>query len=263
MGRVTVGDGSINYEVDGTGPWLTLLHGFSQNLRTWEPQVQRLAGSFRLLRIDLRGHGGSSIPAATYGPVEYAADVLAVLDALGIGATHLWGTHTGAGVGLLLALQHPERIATLALDGAVIPGTPQPAVDEWQARAREIARRDGIAAALRFWFDESPFFTGIEHADEQRAIVEAFDGAPWLTIEPAQPVPDVRAMLPSIRHQTLIVNGAYDLPEFLTTAELLERELPNARRYIIPNAGPFAAWDAPDAVTPLVAQFLEQGVRDA
>lgn len=257
MGHVAVGDGIINYQIDGDGPWLTLLHGFSQNLLTWEPQAQRLAGSYRMLRIDLRGHGGSSIPAAAYGPVEYAADVLAVLNALGIGATHLWGTHTGAGVGLLLALQHPERIATLALDGAVIPGTPQPAVDEWQARAREIAQRDGIRAAMCFWFGESPFFTGIQRPGEQRSIVETFSGAPWLTSEPALHVPDVRALLPSIRHQTLIVNGANDLPEFLTTAELLERELPNARRYIIPNAGSFPAWDAPDAVTPLVAQFLE------
>jgi 3-oxoadipate enol-lactonase len=259
MGGVEVGDGSINYEIDGAGPWLTLLHGFSQNLRTWEPQVQRLAGSFRMLRIDLRGHGGSSIPAAAYGPVEYAGDVLDVLNALGIGATHLWGTHTGAGVGLLLALQHPERIATLTLDGAVIPGRPQPAVDEWQARAREIAQREGIEAALRYWFDESPFFTGIQRPDQQRAIVDAFGGAPWLTSEPAQPVADVRSMLPSIRQQTLIVNGANDLPEFLKTAALLERELPHARRYVIPNAGPFAAWDAPDAVTPLVAKFCDEG----
>ena len=257
MDRISAGDGSINYQIDGDGPWLTLLHGFSQNLSVWEPQTVRMAGSFRMLRIDLRGHGGSSIPNAAYGPVEYAADVLAVLDALGIGATHLWGTHTGAGAGLLLAVQHPERIATLVLEGAVIPGAPQPAVDEWQARARDVARRDGVPAARRFWFETSPFFTGIERANEQRAIVESFSGAPWLASEPARRVPDVRAMLSSIRHHTLIVNGASDLPEFLTTAELLEREMPNSRRYLIPNAGPFPAWDAPDAVTPLVAQFLE------
>lgn len=257
MSYIAVRDGHINYQVDGDGPWLTLLHGFSQSLDVWNPQVTRLARSFRLLRIDLRGHGGSSVPNAAYGPVEYASDVLAVLDTLGIGATHLWGTHTGAGVGILLAIQHPERIAMLALDGAVIPGTPQPTVEEWQVRAREIARRDGIPVATRFWFEQSPFFTGIAQPEEQRAIVETFSGAPWLSDEPAQPVPDVRAMLSSIRHHTLIVNGANDLPEFLATAELLEREMPNARRYLIPDAGPFPAWDAPDAVTPLVAQFFE------
>lgn len=257
MRQVQVGDISINYAIDGDGPWLTLLHGFSQSLRIWDPQVSRLAGSFKLLRIDLRGHGGSSAPSIGYGPVEYAADVLGVLDALAIGATHLWGTHTGAGVGLLLAVEQPERIATLVIDGAVIPGQPEPAVDAWQARAREIALRDDIPAAREFWFEQTPFFKGTQRADEHRAIIDTFSGAPWLATEPAAPIPDIRASLPTLRPPTLIVNGANDLPSFLTRAAFLERELPNAQRYLIPNAGAFAAWDAPDAVTPLVAQFVE------
>ena len=257
MSRVSVGNGSINYAIDGDGPWLTLLHGFSQSLDIWEPQIKRLAGSFRLLRIDLRGHGDSVIPDARYGLVEYAADVLAVLDALDIGATHLWGTHTGAGVGLLLAIEQPQRIATLALEGAIIPGAPQPDVDTWQARVREVAQRDGVPAARQIWFEQSPFFNGIARPDEHRAIVDTFRGVPWLETKPARSVPDVKVKLSTIRQHTLIINGARDLPEFLVTAERLERTLPNARRYIIPDAGPFPAWDAPDAVTPLVAQFLE------
>lgn len=258
MAHIQVGDIEISYALDGDGPWLTLLHGFSQSLRLWEPQVERMARAFRLLRIDLRGHGDSSAPAGGYGPVEYATDALAVLDALDIGATHLWGTHTGASVGLLLAAQRPERIATLVLEGAVIPGQPEPFVDEWQARAREVALRDGVPAARRFWVEQNPAFSDIRRAVEHRAIVDSFSGAPWLAINPALPVPDLQTALPSIRHSTLIVNGANDLPTFLTRAETLERELPHARRYLIPNSGPFPAWDAPDAVTPLVAQFLEE-----
>ncbi|HEX5166539.1 MAG TPA: alpha/beta fold hydrolase [Thermomicrobiales bacterium] len=257
MGDIQVGDVSIHYALDGAGPWLTLVHGFSQDLRIWQPQVERLAGSFRLLRIDLRGHGGSARPDGGYGPVEYATDILAVLDALEIGATHYWGTHTGAGVGLLLAVQHPERIATLVLDGAVIPGQPEPSVDGWQARAREIARDQGMPAALAVWFDDSPFFATTQRPAAHRAIISDFSGAPWLANGPALPVPDVAALLPSIRQRTLIVNGASDLPSFLTRAADLEQTIPNSRRYVIPNAGPFAAWDAPDAVTPLVAQFLD------
>lgn len=258
MHDVRVGDVTIHYAIDGEGPWLTLLHGFSQSLRIWEPQVARLNHAFKLLRIDLRGHGHSSAPSGGYGPVEYAADVLGALDALGIGATHFWGTHTGAGVGLLLAVQHPDRIATLAIDGAVIPGQPEPSVDAWQARAREIALRDGVAAARAFWFEQTPFFTGTRRADEHRAIVDTFSGAPWLATETPLPIPDIRPALPTLRPPALIINGAGDLPSFLTRAAFLERELPNAQRYLIPNAGPFAAWDAPDAVTPLVAQFIDE-----
>jgi len=257
MNHIQVGDVALNYTIDGNGPWLTLLHGFSQNLHIWEPQIPRLAGAFRLLRIDLRGHGDSSAPAGGYGPVEYAADVLAVLDALDIGATHFWGTHTGAGVGLLLAAQQRERLATLVIDGAVIPGQLEPAVDEWQARTREVALRDGVESARQFWFDQTPFFSDTKRASEHRALIATFSGAPWLATSPALPVPDVNAALSTVRHRTLIVNGANDMPSFLARAAFLERTLPNARRYTVPNAGAFSAWDAPDAVTPLVAQFLE------
>ncbi len=259
MGQIHTEDSTVHYTIDGNGPWLTLLHGFSQNLDIWLPQVERLASTFQLLRIDLRGHGGSATQTGGYGPVEYATDVVAVLDALAIGATHLWGTHTGAGVALLLAVEHPERIASLVLDGAVIPGQPEPAVDAWQSNAREVALRDGIEAARTFWFEQSPFFSDTQRPNQHRAIINTFDGAPWYSTAQAQPVPDVEGALASIRHQILIVNGANDMPSFLSRAEYLEQNLPNSRRYVIPNAGAFAAWDAPDAVTPLVEQFLENG----
>jgi 3-oxoadipate enol-lactonase len=263
MPRVRSGAIEIHCHVEGAGPWLTLLHGFSQDLHVWDAQVERLAGRFRLLRIDLRGHGGSSAPANGYGPVEHAADLLAVLDALSIAATHLWGTHTGAAIGLLLAIEHPDRVGSLVLEGPVIPGVATPAVDEWQSRASSVARRDSVAAARSLWFDQAPFFAAIRHDPERRraaahrGIIDRFSGAPWLATEPALPVPDVRNRLSSIRHRTLIVNGAADLPEFLATAELLERELSSSRRYLVPAAGAFPAWEAPDAVTPLVAQFLD------
>lgn len=257
MVRLPIGEHAINYAIDGDGPWLTLLHGFSHNLHIWEPQVERLADAFRVLRVDLRGHGGSTGPENGYGPVEYTHDVLELLDALAIGATHVWGTHTGAAVGLMLAALHPERVATLALEGAVIPGTPSPVIDDWQVQAREIAQVAGSMAAKRFWFERAPFATMRERATELRAIEDGFSGAPWLATGPSLPAPDIRASLKSIRHRTIIVNGANDLPEFLDTAALLERALPHARRYIVPNAGAFPAWDIPDAVTALVAQFLE------
>jgi pimeloyl-ACP methyl ester carboxylesterase len=252
----------IAYVIDGDGPWLLLLHGFSQDQQLWDAQVAALAGSFRLLRVDLRGHGASEAPGAGYGAVEYAADVLGVLDALGIARAHLWGTHTGAGVGLLLAVEHPERVAALILDGAVIPGIAVPVVEEWQARECEIARARGVTAARADWFEQAPFFDGI-HADPlrrraaaQRAMVERFSGAPWLAAEPPLAPPDVAGRLGTIRGPSLIVNGSEDLPDFLAVAARLERELPSATRYLIPGAGAFPAWEEPEAVTPLVSGFL-------
>jgi 3-oxoadipate enol-lactonase len=254
----------IHYEIEGQGPWLTLLHGQSQSLDYWSAQVATLAPRFQMLRIDLRGHGRSSAPlTAAYGQAEHAADVLAVLDHLGIAATHLWGTHTGAAVGLLLAADQPGRIASLVLEGPVIPGVAMPSAERHIARAREIAGTRGVEAAIDDWLEHAAWFTEMRREPERRRwldqqrIVRTFSGAPWLASGTPEPVQPLRERLPTLHQPTLIVNGERDLDDFLETAATLERLLPHARRYLIPGAGPFAAWEEPEAVTPAVAAFLD------
>jgi pimeloyl-ACP methyl ester carboxylesterase len=242
---------------------LTLLHAFSQDARVWDAQRVALSPHFRLVMPDLRGHGRSDAPSGGYGPVEYMEDLLAVLDDLGVRSTHLWGTHTGSSVALLLAVEHPERVASLTLDGAVIPGVAMPSVVESHDRARRIARERGVAQANTEWFENTRFFDGMRKDPERRRlarhreIVTGFSGQPWLADAPSAPVPDILPKLPAIRQPAILVNGADDLPDFLATAAQLERTLPHARRYVIPGAGAFPAWEEPDAVNPLVLHFLE------
>jgi 3-oxoadipate enol-lactonase len=262
MRFVNVGGTRVAYEVEGVGPWLTLVHGLTQDRRVWSAQQALLAAQFRLVALDLRGHGASDAPGEGYGPVEYAADVLAVLDDLGVAATHYWGTHTGAGVGLLLAVEHPERIASLTLEGAVIPGVPVAAVEAELARIQRVLAEHGLDAARAAWFDESPFFAAMRadplrcRAAEHRAVVLEFSGAPWRGGGAAPP--DVAGRLGNLRQPLLIINGTDDLPEFHDTAARLAREVRGARRYVIPDTGAFPLWEHPEAVTPVVASFLNE-----
>jgi fermentation-respiration switch protein FrsA (DUF1100 family) len=72
----------IGYEVVADGvarPWLTLVHGFSQNRRYFESALGHFAGQYRLLLIDLRGHGASAGTAGPFGIVEYAEDLERVM----------------------------------------------------------------------------------------------------------------------------------------------------------------------------------------
>ena len=55
----------INYEVEGSGPWITLSHSLACNLHMWDDQMELLTKRFKVLRFDTRGHGGSSAPAVT------------------------------------------------------------------------------------------------------------------------------------------------------------------------------------------------------
>lgn len=264
MATTGLKDTTIAYDITGDGPWLTLLHGFSQDRNAWSAQREAFARRYRLLLVDLRGHGESGAPDSGYGPVEYASDLLALLDTLDIACTHLWGTHTGASIGLYLAALHGERIASLVLDGAVIPGETLPSVARHMAQAREMALRDGVAATRAWWFENVEFWEGVRReperhrADEHRRMIERFSGAPWLAPDPPRPVPDMTDHIPTIRQPVLLINGVDDHPEFLDAAARLERDLPNARRYLIPGAGAFPFWEEPEAVNPVVMHFLDE-----
>jgi pimeloyl-ACP methyl ester carboxylesterase len=97
-----------------------MVHGFTQNCNYFSAQIPGFQKDFRILLTDLRGHGKSTSAAGPYGIEEYADDILMIIDEIGIEKAHYWGTHTGAAIGLVLALQQPERFSSLILEGTFL-----------------------------------------------------------------------------------------------------------------------------------------------
>lgn len=252
-------------EASSAAPWLVLVHGFSQDRRVFSAQVDAFRDRYRLLLIDLPGHGSSSALPGPYGHAELADAVDHTLDAVIAPGSScaFWGTHTGAALALLLACRSAARFNCLVLEGAVLPGRPMASVSAMYARMQRIAPAQGVEAARRAWFDEGEWFSVMRErpvecrADAQRAIIADFSGRPWL--EPGAPAPLQvdDAMLRTIDAPVLLYNGARDLADFLAAAEHLERILPRATRRVIPDAGGFPGWEFPDRVNPLVAGFLD------
>jgi pimeloyl-ACP methyl ester carboxylesterase len=81
---------TFNCDVDGPegAPWLAFSNSLATNLTMWDPQASDLKRSFRLLRYDQRGHGGTEAPAGRYTYATLVADALALFDALGIARAH-------------------------------------------------------------------------------------------------------------------------------------------------------------------------------
>lgn len=111
-------------------PVLVLLNSIGTDLSLWDRTVPLLLPAFRLLRIDMRGHGGSDAPEGDYSLSMLADDVVAVLDDAGIAQATVAGVSLGGMVAMQLALNHPTRVSALAL--ICTSATMDPAA--WQTR---------------------------------------------------------------------------------------------------------------------------------
>ncbi len=118
-GFLPVDGGNLYYEVEGTGEALVLIHGWLGNLRMWDFQAQSLAGSYRVVRCDMRGFGRSTTEHAEFA---YWADVAALLDHLGVDRAHVVGQSFGGSIALDLALARPACVATLTSVAGGISG---------------------------------------------------------------------------------------------------------------------------------------------
>lgn len=114
-----LGDGvRVHYrdEGDRAGPTLVLVHGFSASLHTWEPWVQRLGGEYRIISLDLPGHGLTRAPEGYNATIEgYAEIVDRVTSQVGAPKFVLAGNSMGGNVAWVYALKHPERLDGLVL----------------------------------------------------------------------------------------------------------------------------------------------------
>jgi pimeloyl-ACP methyl ester carboxylesterase len=96
-------------------PPLVLLCSLGSTVEMWAPQREELAGEFRLITLDTRGHGGSPVVDGPYTVADLAADVLETLDDLGVERAAFVGVSLGGAIAQALALGAPERVAALGL----------------------------------------------------------------------------------------------------------------------------------------------------
>ena len=104
----------------GDGPAVVLAHGLTANCRSFDVVAGHLAPRLRVIAPDLRGRGASDKPATGYTMADHAADVLGLLDALGLERVVMGGHSFGGLLSLYIAANHPERVErVLILDAAL------------------------------------------------------------------------------------------------------------------------------------------------
>jgi len=227
---------------------LLLTHGFGASQAMWSPNLDALGGERRVITWDLPGHG-ASVETAELSHDRCVADMLELLDVLGVQRAVLGGMSLGGFLSLLFCARHPERVAALVLVDTG-PGFRDGAAREaWNARAEGLA--DELDARGLAALPAGPESATAEHAGgtgglaaAARAILTQRDG-------------EVFESLAAIVAPTLIVVGAED-DRFLAAADAMARRIPGASKVVIADAGHAANMDQPAEFNRVAGEFLEQ-----
>src|SRR5438094_351681 len=147
--RINANGISINYQIDGPegAPWLILSNSLLTSLAMWDDQAAELSKSFRVLRYDQRGHGGTEATDGKYSFDTLTADVIALMDALSIPRAHFAGISMGGMTALFLAQRHAERFDRIIACDCRPASTPASAHQRQQPAAFTRAIRDFIKPA--------------------------------------------------------------------------------------------------------------------
>src|SRR5579862_3316462 len=130
MPKIKSTDGtSLYYEEVGSGTSVVFVHEYAGDYRTWEPQMRHFARSHRCVTYSQRGYPPSDVPSdpARYGQDIARADVIALMDALGIDKAHVVGHSMGAYTALHVGIKHPQRCISVTAAGCGWGSLPDPA----------------------------------------------------------------------------------------------------------------------------------------
>jgi 3-oxoadipate enol-lactonase len=259
--RLACADGGwLQYATAGEGDPVVFIHGFGLDLRMWAPQWRTFAQRHRVIRYDMRGYGGSSLPAAPYSHVE---DLLALIDSLGAAPVHLVGLSLGGRVALRVAAQEPQAVRSLTLADPALDGHVW--TDDWLHRWRkmtEAAKRGDLDEAKKLWRDHvlfAPANAQPEVADCLRVMIDRYSGWHLRYSDPGTaPQTPVAEALASISIPALVLVGEFDLPDFQAIARRLGRQMPQAELRTIAGSGHMSNMEAPQAFNELVLGFLRR-----
>ena len=141
----------LYYDLTGPadGPVVCITHSLASDGGMWAEQLPPLlAAGYRVLRLDMRGHGGSDPVAGDYTMEALADDVAIVLDALGIERVHYIGLSIGGMLGQALAVKHGQRLIS-AMFCDTSPKTPPGAQEGWAPRIKLVTEASSLAPLAR------------------------------------------------------------------------------------------------------------------
>ncbi len=266
MSRIELNGSSYNVEIEGSGPAILLVHGFTGGAGTWTASRDHLSG-MTTIAPDLLGHGDSGCPPERdrYSMTAAVDDLVCLIRQLSFGRVIVLGYSMGGRLAMHLALRAPEVIEALVLEST------SAGIESRQERlaratsdeqlADEI-ERDGISAFVARW-EALPLFASqanLPTADRESLRRQRLKQKPQGLANSLRGMSvgfqeSLWTRLPELSMPSLIVAGALDR-KYCDIAQTMSEAVPDARLSIVPEAGHAVHLERPNAFWQTVRTFL-------
>jgi 3-oxoadipate enol-lactonase len=256
--RIKANGIEINYQIDGPeqAPWLILSNSLMTNLAMWDDQVAALGRSYRILRYDQRGHGGTEVTDGKYTFDILVADVIALLDVLSISRAHFAGISMGGMTALFLAQQHRDRFDRIVACDCGPASTPASA-QQWKERI-DLAAEKGMDAlvdpTVNRWFPPEFVSSKAPVLEKVRAMIRSTPFKGFAGCAQALSDYDLRPGLSKVSNPLLCVVGTKDAT--LAGMEQINAAVAGARLVKLEGAGHLSNLEQPDPFTRAIGDFL-------
>ena len=261
MPQITIENTNIYYELHGkeSKPCLLLIHGLGSSVRDWEYQIPAFSEDYRVLAIDMRGHGRSDKPKERYSVRQFSSDILAVMDALKIEKAHIVGISMGGMIAFQMAVDCPERIEKLVIVNSGPALVPKTLAEKFAIYSRFVIvrlmgmRKMGEVLAPKLFVDA-------DQEDLRQAFAQRWaenDPNAYLNTLRALVGWDVEAHIHTIQNPSLILCSDQDYSP-LALKEAYIVKMPNATLQVIANAHHAVTSERPEAFNAAVLEWLKK-----
>lgn len=260
--RIKANGIQINCELSGKedAPVVVLSHSLGSGMAMWNPQLEALEPYYRVLRYDMRGHGKSDAPEGAYTLDQLAADVIGLLDALGMDAVHFVGLSIGGMIGQCMGLNYADRLKSLVLcdTAPVIPKEARPMFEERKQTAREKGMPALVDGTLQRWFTLSYLNTNSPEIDLIRKQFLATPVAGFIGCSEAILGLNYLGRLSEIKLPSLIIVGEDDPATPMAASEAIHARIPTSQLEVLPAAAHLSNIEQAEKFNSCLMRFLKK-----
>jgi 3-oxoadipate enol-lactonase len=259
--KTVINEATIGYTDQGNGTPLVFIHAFPLSKTMWQPQVDTLKDTYRVITIDLGGHGESDTVLWNDSLDGYAKNIIHLLDHLGIVQAVFVGLSMGGYTLFSIYRNYADRVKAMVLADTRAQADTEEGKAGRQSMA-EVAFKDGASAIADIMLPKLLAASTIEHRPEmvqqvREMILQTPTAGIVVDLVAMAARPDSSDLLSTITCPTLVIVGEDDQATPIAESQYMAQRIPGATLVTIPQAGHLSNFEQPEAFNRAIDSFLK------